>query len=424
MSWLWSWWTPPVVPPEPTPAQLTDQRLNALHSEWMRVQERNRADCDAVLAKLVDENDSLRHKLETTERELKDVKAGRKEEETELRVIRAELQSLTADKSGTPHLRVAVLDLEEDFFSPRILYPTNPARALFEALRRLSDEILETYESPTQAIKRALPSTIFDGSVDLVRQRQSAYAIAFARAVSCKRLLLGRWALDLRFLESICPPPGQTERPVGDKILLIEPVAGQYVPPQIRRCGLRFIRMSGVIRSHPVQAGDSVSATPQLNFRKPLWQQNPPLCLDFYLDGKRCFDEACCFSHAYRLHPDVTESLRYESRCRFPTWMHAQLTQTVPLGTRPARPSAAGDARVAPPPSPPKRAFSPARHSIQPSSPFGHPLSTAPRSPHGTAANVNIGHLSDAELAKKLAKARQEELEYERGLAEDPFVAG
>lgn len=139
---------------------------------------------------------------------------------------------------------------------------------------------------------------IFDGSVDLVRQRQSgafprpslllrssdsrhysqpieAYAIAFARAVSCKRLLLGRWALDLRFLESICPPPGQTERPVGDKILLIEPVAGQYVPPQIRRCGLRFIRMSGVIRSHPVQAGDSVSATPQLNFRKvrglPVW---------------------------------------------------------------------------------------------------------------------------------------------------------
>ena len=27
MSWLWSWWTPPVVPPEPTPAQLTDQRV-------------------------------------------------------------------------------------------------------------------------------------------------------------------------------------------------------------------------------------------------------------------------------------------------------------------------------------------------------------------------------------------------------------
>lgn len=66
----------------------------------MRVQERNRADQDAVLAKLVDENDSLRHKLETTEGELKDVKAGRKEEEAELRVIRAELQSLTADKVG------------------------------------------------------------------------------------------------------------------------------------------------------------------------------------------------------------------------------------------------------------------------------------------------------------------------------------
>jgi hypothetical protein len=34
-----------------------------------------------------------------------------------------------------------------------------------------------------------------------------------------------------------------------------------------------------------------------------------------------------------------------------------------------------------------------------------------------------MGHLSDAELANKLKKARQEELEYERGLAEDPFVA-
>ncbi|TKA54984.1 hypothetical protein B0A53_02457 [Rhodotorula sp. CCFEE 5036] len=98
MSWLWSWWTPPVLHPEPTPAQLTDQRLNALHSEWMRVQERNRADQDAVLAKLVDENESLRHKLETTERNLKDVRAGRKEDEAELRVVTAELQSLKAGK--------------------------------------------------------------------------------------------------------------------------------------------------------------------------------------------------------------------------------------------------------------------------------------------------------------------------------------
>ncbi|TKA54983.1 hypothetical protein B0A53_02456 [Rhodotorula sp. CCFEE 5036] len=216
--------------------------------------------------------------------------------------------------------------------------------------------------------------------------------------------------------------------------------------------------MPGVIRGHPLQADDSVSATPQLNFNKPLWQQNPPLCLDFYLDGKRCLDEACCFSHAYRLHPDVTESLRYEvsrqpcpllaaghscpegtachfahvcprdpfcsqSRCRFPTWMHAQLTHTVPPGPRSARPSAAGDAKVAPPQSPSKRVFSPARHSIQPSSPFGHPLSVLSGSARGTAANTNMGHLSDAELANKLKKARQEELEYERGLAEDPFVA-
>ena len=63
------------------------------------------------------------------------------------------------------------------------------------------------------------------------------------------------------------------------------------------------------------------------------------------------------------------------------------------------------------------------RHSIEPSSPFGHPLSTASVSPHGTAADVIMGHLSDAEMATELAKARQEKLEYERGLAEDPFVA-
>lgn len=64
----------------------------------MRVQERNRADQDAVLAKLVDENESLRHKLETTERNLKDVRAVRKEDEAELRVVTAELQSLKAGK--------------------------------------------------------------------------------------------------------------------------------------------------------------------------------------------------------------------------------------------------------------------------------------------------------------------------------------
>lgn len=95
-----------------------------------------------------------------------------------------------------------------------------------------------------------------------------AYAIAFARAVSCKCLLLGRWALDLRFLDSMCPPPEPTDQPVSNKILLIEPVVGQYLPPQIRRCGLRFIRVPGVIRGHPLQAGDSVPATPQLNFNK------------------------------------------------------------------------------------------------------------------------------------------------------------
>lgn len=64
----------------------------------MRVQERNRADSDAGLAKLVDENADLRHKLDITERELKDVRAGRKEDEAELRGLRAELQSLTAEK--------------------------------------------------------------------------------------------------------------------------------------------------------------------------------------------------------------------------------------------------------------------------------------------------------------------------------------
>ncbi len=189
---------------------------------------------------------------------------------------------------------------------------------------------------------------------------------------------------------------------------------------------------------------------------QPLWQQNPPLCLDFYLDGKRCLDEACCFSHAYQLHPDVTESLRYEvsrqpcpllaaghscpegtachfahvcprdpfcsqSRCRFPTWMHTQLTQAVPPAPKPAIPTASGGAQVVPPQSPAKRVSSPARHSRQPSSPFGHPLSAASGSPHGTAAHLSM--LSDAELADKLAKARQEELEYERGLAEDPFGA-
>ena len=92
----------------------------------MRVQERNRADQDAVLAKLVDENESLRHKLETTARNLKDVRAGRKEDEAELRVVTAELQSLKADKVGLTFLSLTQLRHTANLFRRTERYTTFP----------------------------------------------------------------------------------------------------------------------------------------------------------------------------------------------------------------------------------------------------------------------------------------------------------
>ncbi|GAA5989170.1 hypothetical protein JCM10908_001192 [Rhodotorula pacifica] len=523
MSWLWSWWSTPTTTHAPvavggnTADQLTEQQLNALHAEWIRVQERNRADSDAVLAKLVDENNELRNKLESTQRDLKDVRAGRKEDEAELRLMRSELQSLTAEKS---RLCVAIFDLEEDFPSPSMLAASDPGKAVYSGISLKMAEFVRNFALKTSDcswtclvfifwrhnptfIQRCLANGFFesaahfdaflanlnkadpllslcvlDDRIDLVRQRQRAYALAFARIASCKCLLLGRWALDLQLLDLLAPLHAGPVKSLDRKLIFVEPMAGAHVLPQIRQRGLRFVRMTGVLRAYPLPISDHLAAPPQINFNKPFWQQTPPICLDFYLDAKRCLDEKCQFSHAYRLHPEIIESLRYEvsrqpcpllaaghpcldgatgchfahlctrdthcSRigCRFPAWMHSQPEKVFATTQAPSpaaiKSGAKGTAGLRMPlltQLPTKAPASPARHSTKPGSPFAHPLSIAspPVAPDAAgpanvaAATTNLAetdvvNLTDKELAQLLARAKQEELEYKRGLAEDPFV--
>ncbi|GAA5860600.1 hypothetical protein JCM3774_006221 [Rhodotorula dairenensis] len=487
MSWLRSWWTTssPRTEPIKDQAVATDERITALQLEWTRLQERSHAESDAILAKLVDENSNLRLELEATERELKDVKAGRREDEVELRALKNEVLRLTSGKSA---LCVAVLDLQEDFFSPHILHSFKPGIAAFEAISlRMraavqdfapgsSNQLCQTclvfifWRRNELFVRRCVASGLFgsfshfnafladlktahpllalyvsDASSDSIWQRQEAYAATFARAVSCGCLLLGRWALDSRLLESVDPSRTGLEQPLSSNILFVEPMVGQYVPPPLRQRGLRFVRLPRVIRAYPLRPSDPVATTSQLNYTKPLWQQDPPLCLDYYLNGRRCLDEQCHFSHAYRLHPEVTESLRYEvSRqpcpllasgrscpeaagpchfahlctrdpfcskedCRFPEWMHSRPEIVRPREVHLAEPALT----AAPPvPSPHPRPF------FSSASGLGSP----PFCSAGGPIRPDTADLTDAELAELINKARREEAEYERGLAEDPFV--
>lgn len=64
------------------------------------MQERNRADADALLGKLVEENNWLVEKLDVVQRELKDVKAGRKADEEALKAAETEVAKIGGGKVG------------------------------------------------------------------------------------------------------------------------------------------------------------------------------------------------------------------------------------------------------------------------------------------------------------------------------------
>lgn len=77
-----------------------------MHDEWNRAQNRSRVEADTILAKLVNENNELRDRLTATQSELKDVRAGRKEEASELRLAQERLRRLEGNQASITCLAV------------------------------------------------------------------------------------------------------------------------------------------------------------------------------------------------------------------------------------------------------------------------------------------------------------------------------
>ncbi|GAA5970078.1 hypothetical protein JCM11641_000258 [Rhodosporidiobolus odoratus] len=597
-SWLptFSSGTGPVGPEQSK--QLSEEQLNELHLQWANMQASHQQQAESLLGKLVAENDELKARLAVTDRELKDVKAGRKEDEELLEAARNEVERLgggNASDSAEVHfaaLAVAILDFELDLFSPEVFHhPADAGRYAAEALHRQlrksllrlpaferdktwqfmvyifwtrTTEFVESLSSHglitsvaelddfINGFNRAHPLFLLivgNTASEMTLQRQRALATIFARNPLCQRLVIGRWGFDLPLAETLCPSRGADKVTFPDKILFVEPYHGFYLLPQLRRREPQIIEMDGVLRRHQLKAGGARKGNRvEVDYTKPLWKQNPPICLDFYLASTRCTDERCKFSHSYKIPREVLEALRFElsrtpcplllvgytcldqdacffahtcpkrelcprTGCPFtapgmhprvvpqpppaPVQHHwttnrtaqqasvpsprqqptssaprfANPSPTKPPSTRsalvrllaaspkipPSDRGASGQnfspkpTSIPHPPSPSKpTSASPLRtakshsaaaspkaakkHPIQLGSPFGHPLSLADEAeveaakhgqlaPSAEAGEATLMSLTDEELAEMLAKARNEEKEYEVGIKEDPFVA-
>ncbi|GEM11641.1 zinc finger, CCCH-type domain containing protein [Rhodotorula toruloides] len=456
LSYLWSLLSGPTSPAAPEEApHLSEQQLHAVHVEWTRMQERNRADADALLGKLVEENNQLVGRLDGALRELKDVKAGRKADEEALKAAQKEVAKLGGGK-----------------FAPAILNSSRPGRAAVEGLiGKLRESLLHL---PSEEQRKDWQFLVFvfcldsvhpsctvilnDLPKDLLRQRQRAFATTFARDSACHRLLLGRWVLaDLAFAEEVVFTAASARSAYPEKIVFAEPQVGARVPPQIRRLEPKILRISSLLRRHPLDDLYEQRPLLQLDYTRPLSHQKPQLCLDHYLSPTRCSEEHCTFSHDYEIPNEVIEALR---ACHFahppstPTLPidHTAPTPTAPTFYRPPQkarttvdqsaptPADLVAAAAAPPSSTrsdlpkllsspqkaaaalPGHAASPKRHEIAPNSPFAHPLSLAGHA--SSTPDFDAVKLTDAELESMLAKAKVEEAEYAKGLQEDPFWEG
>lgn len=173
---------------------------------------------------------------------------------------------------------------------------------------------------------------VHNGSHEETRQRERAFAALAAQNPLCYRLLLGRWAYDLALAEVLAPAKGTDAVAFPSKIVFVEPVVGFYLSSHLRKREPRIIEAEGLLRKHPLDGSGKLHSILDIDFSRvrrcfasrhddgfthtclvqPLWQQDPPLCLDHYLSTRRCIDERCEFSHAYRLQPDVLQALRFE----------------------------------------------------------------------------------------------------------------
>ncbi|GAA5927244.1 hypothetical protein JCM10213_005616 [Rhodosporidiobolus nylandii] len=358
-SWLPSFSSGPSAPQQEPSKQLTEEELNALHQEWVRMQASHQAQAESLLGKLVAENDELKARLEKTERELKDVKAGRREDEELLKRAGREVERLSGGNSGklVPTLAVAVLDFEQDLFAPEVFHHPEAGRYAAEALHRKMRQSLLSLPEEQRAktwqfliflpwarngefVQKLVSSGLIASVADLddfingfnrahplfmlivsnasseaTLQRQRALATVFYRNPLCQRLIIGRWGLDLPLAEVLCPQKGADKVIFPEKVLFVEPYDGFYLLPQLRRRDPQIVEMEGVLRRFPLRAavgGHGKAQKLQIDYSKPLWRQTPPICLDYYLSPPRCRDERCTFSHRYQIPPAVLDALRFE----------------------------------------------------------------------------------------------------------------
>ncbi|GAA5916777.1 hypothetical protein JCM8208_004039 [Rhodotorula glutinis] len=390
----------------PPSNELSEEQLHVLHAQWLRMQSSHQAESLELMGRLVAENNELKERLAKAQRDLKDVTAGRKADEEELRRAEKEIKRLTG---GNVRLVVAVLDLDTDLFAPEIFHQHNVAQAAVEAIRRKLLESLSSLE-PAQSDKtwrnvvlifwrrdphfvQQLVAHGFFGSArefddfivtfnrtdplfmiiveqsnsgEQALRRERAFAVLFAQHPLCYRLVLGRWAYDLHFAELLAPTNAK-DRTVAaafpTKILFVEPHIGAFLPAQLLRRRPQMIVPDGLLRRHALSDARAHKAR-EVDYALPLWQQDPPICLDHYLAPSRCHDERCAFSHQYRIPPDVLEALRFEvSRTPCPLVLagyecgeasKCHFAHACPRGSRCAEPPAPryGPARAATSPKP------------------------------------------------------------------------
>lgn len=112
----------------------------------------------------------------------------------------------------------------------------------------------------------------------------SALAAVYCRFDQCRRLILGRWALDLPLAELLAPTTAATanvEKPANDsesqkgkskgpkfppKVQFIEPFPGTWIDSSFRARDPKIVQMRGVIRRIPLRRGMGAYGPPQINF--------------------------------------------------------------------------------------------------------------------------------------------------------------
>lgn len=167
----------------------------------------------------------------------------------------------------------------------------------------------------------------------------------------CRRMIVGRWALDSAFMELVAPTPkkkAQEDKPkeeeevkdkgkgkaakLPDNLVFCEPYRTTFISADVRKRQPKLCRLTGLTRELPLRRGLAMYGRPVIDFSvvcfipsdriftrlttptlpQPLYAQRPPLCLDYYLAHNKCATECCPFSHQYDIPPVAVEAMRFD----------------------------------------------------------------------------------------------------------------